>query len=73
LGCGASDFFLDTNRAFVQQLSSRNLPYEYHETAGGHTWEYWDDAVRPLLQAVDHALNSGGAVSKIGRAKKKLH
>lgn len=52
LACGASDFFLDTNRAFVQQLASRKLAYEYHETPGGHTWEYWDRELPGLLQAV---------------------
>jgi S-formylglutathione hydrolase FrmB len=73
LACGTSDFFLDTNRAFTQQLSSRNLPYEYHETAGGHTWEYWDGAVKPLLRAVDRALENGRAASKIDRTTKKTH
>jgi putative tributyrin esterase len=71
LACGSSDFFLGTNRAFAQQLSSRNLAYEYHETAGGHTWQYWDDAVKPLLQGVDRALDNGRAASKIGGTKKK--
>jgi len=71
LACGSSDFFLGTNRAFAQQLSSRNLAYEYHETAGGHTWQYWDGAVKPLLQAVDRALDNGRAASKIGGTKKK--
>ncbi|PYV84532.1 MAG: hypothetical protein DMG93_04475 [Acidobacteria bacterium] len=58
LACGSADFFLDTNRAFAQQLSSKNLPYEYHETPGGHTWEYWDSAVQPLLKAVDFAFGN---------------
>ncbi|MGH9514674.1 MAG: alpha/beta hydrolase [Terriglobales bacterium] len=73
LACGTSDFFLDTNRAFAQQLSSRNLPYEYHETAGGHTWAYWDGAVKPLLQAVDRALETGRAATNKDRANKNTH
>ena len=56
LACGTSDFFLATNRAFVEQLSSRNIPYEYHETAGGHTWEYWDRSLEPMLKAVTLAV-----------------
>jgi putative tributyrin esterase len=51
LACGTADFFLDTNRALAAQLSSQNVPHEYHETAGGHTWEYWDSALPALLQA----------------------
>jgi S-formylglutathione hydrolase FrmB len=52
LACGASDFFLPVNREFVQQLSSAKLAYEYHETPGEHSWEYWDGAVQPLLRAI---------------------
>ena len=56
LACGTSDFFLPVNREFVAQLSSRKLAYEYHETPGGHTWEYWDGALKPLLTAVAGVL-----------------
>ena len=56
LACGSADFFLETNRALAHQLSSRNLAYEYHETAGGHTWEYWDQSLPSLLRAVGKKL-----------------
>jgi putative tributyrin esterase len=56
LACGTADFFLETNREFARQLSSRNLGYEYHETAGGHSWEYWDGALKPLLTAIEHRV-----------------
>jgi putative tributyrin esterase len=42
LACGSGDDFLQINRDFAAQLSSRRAPYEYHETAGGHAWDYWD-------------------------------
>lgn len=57
LSCGTADLLLETNRAFVQQLSTKNIPYEYHETPGGHTWDYWDRALQPLLNAVQKRLN----------------
>lgn len=57
LACGTADFFLETNRLFAQQLSSQKLEYEYHETPGGHSWDYWDRELQPLLRAVDHFLN----------------
>ena len=56
IACGTSDLFLRVNRAFVEQLSSAKLAYEYHETEGGHTWEYWDKAIQSLLQAADKAM-----------------
>lgn len=58
LACGTSDSFLDTNRAFVLKLSSRKIAYEYHETPGGHTWEYWDSALLPMLQAMQRTVTS---------------
>ncbi len=59
LACGAEDFFLGTNRTLAAQLSSQKVTYEYHETAGGHTWEYWDSALDPMLQAAARQLESG--------------
>jgi putative tributyrin esterase len=50
LACGSADDFLPVNRDFVAQLSSH--AYEYHETAGEHTWDYWDRSVQDLLRAV---------------------
>jgi putative tributyrin esterase len=51
LACGTADFFLETNRALTAQLSSQKMLYEYHETAGGHDWKYWDTALPAMLQA----------------------
>ncbi len=65
VACGASDFFLDVNRALIAQLTSRHMVYEYHETSGGHTWEYWDQAVQPMLQVVARTI--GGARSDVGK------
>jgi S-formylglutathione hydrolase FrmB len=61
LACGTSDFFLQVNREFAQQLSSAKLAYEYHETPGDHAWEYWDGAVQPLLQAIAKSLGGPAA------------
>lgn len=56
LGCGTEDFFLETNRALVMQLSSRKIAYEYHETPGGHTWEYWDRELQLMLLVIDSSV-----------------
>jgi S-formylglutathione hydrolase FrmB len=52
VACGSADDFLSVNRDFAAQLSSRGAAYEYHETAGGHTWDYWDRSVQDLLRSV---------------------
>ena len=53
LACGTNDFLLETNRALAEQLSSRSINYEYHETPGGHTWAYWDRALLLLLECIE--------------------
>lgn len=65
LACGTADFFLDTNRAFVHELSSRKIEYEYHETPGEHTWDYWDRELRPLLQAVERTISESTFHSQV--------
>lgn len=57
LACGNADDFLQVNRDFAAQLSSRGAAYEYHETAGGHGWDYWDRAVPNLLRAAAGVLS----------------
>jgi S-formylglutathione hydrolase FrmB len=43
LACGSQDLFVRDNRAFVQRLAERKLPYEYRELSPfGHSWEVWD-------------------------------
>jgi S-formylglutathione hydrolase FrmB len=41
LDCGVDDFLYDSNarlRAFLREI---DVPYEYHEGPGAHTWQYW--------------------------------
>ena len=63
LACGSADDHLPVNRDFAAQLSSRGAAYEYHETAGGHAWDYWDRSLQDLLKAVAGVIsrsNLGG-------------
>ncbi len=57
IACGSADDLLQINRDFAAQLSSRGASYEYHETDGGHTWDYWDRSVQGLLRAVGDAVS----------------
>jgi S-formylglutathione hydrolase FrmB len=57
LACGSADDFLQVNRDFAAQLSSQGAAYEYHETAGGHGWDYWDRSVPDLLRAAAGVLS----------------
>jgi len=47
--CGTADTLLSENRDVIAALHKTGAPYEYHEVAGGHTWDYWDRRVREFL------------------------
>lgn len=61
LSCGSGDFFLETNRALAAQLSSQKLLYEYHETPGGHAWDFWDSALGPMLNSIARHFDPSSA------------
>ncbi|GHE82949.1 alpha/beta hydrolase [Thalassotalea profundi] len=42
---GLSDFFLSINRQLHYAMLAKNIPHEYVEQEGGHTWKYWDTAI----------------------------
>lgn len=45
IDCGTEDFFYDINKALHQQLLQLKAKHEYIERPGGHTWQYWANAV----------------------------
>ena len=57
IACGTEDGFLSINRDFVSGLSDKKIAFEYHETTGGHSWDYWDRSVQELLRSLAKTLN----------------
>ena len=49
IDCGESDRFLASNRRLAEIIQKRGFVYEYHETPGAHSWDYWNRRVAPLL------------------------
>jgi S-formylglutathione hydrolase FrmB len=52
LAIGTSDqftTFLPRSRAFADSLRAYGAQYEYHERPGGHSWQFWDGELPPLL------------------------
>ncbi|MBL7814301.1 MAG: esterase family protein [Saprospiraceae bacterium] len=43
--CGVDDFLLDVNREFHARLVYNNVPHDYTERPGDHTWAYWENAL----------------------------
>lgn len=45
LACGSEDFLLDVNHEFRDFLTKEQIPHVYHETPGGHTWDFWNEYI----------------------------
>jgi len=53
LDCGTSDaLFLQSNRELAARLQKREVPYEFHEMPGAHTWDFWDAAILRFLNTL---------------------
>lgn len=45
IDCGTHDFFYDVNQKLHEKLLYNNIPHDYLIRPGGHTQEYWRNAV----------------------------
>ncbi len=45
IDCGVDDPFSAINRVFHQKLLKANVAHTYIERPGGHSWEYWTNAL----------------------------
>lgn len=49
IDCGVDDFLIEQNRSFHRHLMELQIPHEYQEFPGEHTWEYWDRHVQETV------------------------
>ncbi|MCZ2459438.1 MAG: esterase family protein [Chitinophagales bacterium] len=47
--CGNDDPFAAINRELHQKMLKLNIPHDYIERPGGHSWPYWSNAVKYQL------------------------
>ena len=48
--CGTEDTLITANRKYHDLLNSMKIPHSYNESAGTHTWKYWDEFIQPALE-----------------------
>lgn len=48
--------FLPMHRALTDSLRAWKIPYEYHELQGGHTWQFWNREIQPLLRRMRETM-----------------
>ena len=45
IDCGVDDFLITGNRELHHRLVYNGTPHDYIERPGGHSWEYWQNAL----------------------------
>ena len=54
--CGTEDDLIEANRTLHRQLTEMNIPHEYAEHPGAHSWEYWNKHLAETLQFFSQQL-----------------
>lgn len=45
IDCGVDDFLIEPNRELHRRLVYEQVPHDYTERPGGHSWEYWQNSL----------------------------
>jgi putative tributyrin esterase len=45
IDCGVSDFLIESNKELHRRLVYYQVPHDYIERPGAHTWDYWENAL----------------------------
>ena len=48
--CGTDDFLYDDNQKFRHYIEKKAPHYTYRESAGAHTWDFWEEYIQYVLQ-----------------------
>lgn len=48
--CGSDDFFYNVNVNLHEELLLNNIPHTFISAPGGHSWEFWSEAVKYELE-----------------------
>ena len=53
---GDDDFLFDNNMEFIKAMRQKRIPYQLRVREGGHTWQYWQQALYIALPFVSESL-----------------
>jgi S-formylglutathione hydrolase FrmB len=62
IDCGTEDFLIEPNRELHRRLLYNHTPHDYIERPGGHTWDYWQNALPFHLLFLTNVLRSNGVM-----------
>lgn len=50
MGIGTEDFLYENTRSLKAKLEQNGYDFTYRESAGAHTWEFWDEYIQYVLE-----------------------
>ena len=53
---GDDDFLFDNNMEFIKAMRKKRIPYQLRVRDGGHTWQYWQEALYIALPFVSESF-----------------
>jgi putative tributyrin esterase len=62
IDCGVDDFLIETNRELHRRLVYGKVSHDYTERPGGHTWEYWENALPYQVLFFSKILKNNGVL-----------
>ena len=60
IDCGVDDFFIEINRNLHKKLLKLNIPHDYYERPGKHSWAYWNRVLEYHLLFFKESFNKQG-------------
>jgi S-formylglutathione hydrolase FrmB len=57
IDCGVDDFLIEPNRELHRRLVFSQTPHDYSERPGGHSWEFWQNALPYQVLFFSKVLN----------------
>lgn len=60
IDCGVDDFLIDANRELHRRLLYANVPHDYTERPGAHTWPYWQNSLPYHVHFFHQILKNNG-------------
>lgn len=65
IDCGVDDFLIEANRELHHRLVFNNVPHDYTERPGAHTWEYWENSLPYHLLFFSKVLKGNGVAVEL--------
>ncbi|RYF77414.1 MAG: esterase family protein [Cytophagaceae bacterium] len=60
IDCGVDDFLIEPNRELHRRLVFAQTPHDYTERPGGHSWDYWQNALPNHILFFHTVLKANG-------------